>query len=101
MTDFIHLKSPSVTVTLVASTSNRTALPASNVGNVRVYWDGSAPVYMIDGDSTVTASLAAGSLTSFLAPGSTELFSIDTNSTHIAGISTSAGTLYIQQTTGE
>lgn len=94
------ITAPVITCT---TTSSSVAL-ASNVANIRVYNAGSAEVFMLTGDSTVSATFPTSSAVagSVVAPGAIESFQKNPNHTHIAcDASSGTNTVYAQSGSGE
>jgi len=97
----IHNFSPygADTVNITATTSsNRVALnlPTAPVNpDVRIYNAGTVPVFIVFGDSTVTATTARMPIP----PGAVEVFTMGAQATHMAGI-TASGSAVVYATTG-
>lgn len=102
--DLIDLNATTAPVVSCASTSSRVALSNPGAPNIEIYNSGSVPVFMVYGDSTVTATFPTSSASTgkIVAAGAVVIYSKAPTATHIACITASStASVYVSTGKGE
>lgn len=99
-----NINATTAPVITCTTTSSNVAFGNPNILNVRIYNSGSAAVFVVTGDSTVSATFPTSSAVagSVIAPGAIESFQKSPGHTHIAcDAASSSNTVYVQSGSGE
>lgn len=102
--DLVDINSTTAAVISCTTTSSSVAFSNPGSPNIRVYNAGTAAVFLLTGDSTVSATFPTNAAVTGLvvAPGAIESFSKLPNHTHIAcDASTGTQTVYVSSGKGE